>query len=855
MKHNIPHIPRKYPGRWLTVIVMTMTFMLSSITAYADRLTAVRTYDTSAISLGTKTAPDGSQFQTIEWKDMQATAETGKPELPVEYFRLLVPVGSTNFRASITSVNGAYPLPLDSRIIPVQIPQKSDGSPMPQFVYPDVEIYSQIYIPEAFVVDDGFIDGCNHIVTVAVCPIAYNDGEMTASAYGEVHISLDYDLCGEDRILGSKPIFPPVASRYVKVDDLVANKADVARFAPRKAASVENGDYTDWYYIIVPESLKEAVNDLVVWKRQKGYTVVVKVVEDILADPEYAVNASAGRVDEASSLRAYLQDEFAANGAFFCFLIGNSRTSMPIRKATWKETKRVNYEDGTYEYVEETFAKYKTNNGYYALPTDAYFSDLTQHWELRQEFEGSIFTVPSSELSYNPDIYIGRLLCSTPEEISNYLEKLLIYESNPGYGDNGYLDQALFFESADNIKGNTRELRPLLANTFNIEFLEDTGFASFPTGKDVIDSMSVSGFSSWHGHGMPYSVYCTAEYHNDADNTHKAGHAITSMDFLNTNSYLFDEIHIPAWISWEDGNGIDKLSNFSKPSVAYSISCTNTPFDRIKMGKWDYDSTYNLGEAFTIATKAGGVAFLGNTRVGYISTSPKIEVLFLKNILKHNKIGISEAISKTSNVSKFLSCSHNLVGDPEFEMWLGKPEDTDVRITFGTNSLNINNPSQNKLIMSISDGTGNFEKKIFSSSTGSFVSTMVGGDFALSAWRSGMLPIISYYGQNNTLTGVRKSFIVRDAVLGNSQIDFTPRKFNVGLDASLSIRAIDSITSTELFEVDNGGTVELKCDREIELKGSTVKNGGELTAEGKTVRLGPGFKIEKGGKLIIKANK
>ncbi len=851
MKHNIPHIPRKYPGRWLTVIVMTMIFMLSSLTGYADRLTAVRTYDTSAISLGTKTAPDGSQFQTIEWKDMQTTAETGKPELPVEYFRLLVPVGSTNFRAYITSVNGAYPLSLDSRVIPVQIPQKSDGSPLPQFVYPEAEIYSQTYIPEAWVVDDGFIDGCNHIVTVGVCPIAYNDGELTASAYGEVHISLDYDLCGEDKIAGSKPIFPPVASRYVKVDDLVANKADVARFAPRKAASVENGDYTDWYYIIVPESLKEAVNDLVVWKRQKGYTVVVKVVEDILADPEYAVNASAGRVDEAASLRAYLQDEFAANGAFFCFLIGNSRTSMPIRKAS------CGHEDKSTE--AQIFKK--ENNGRYVIPTDIYFSDLTQNWNLKQEFGRTIFTTSISELAYNPDIYIGRLLCSTAEEVSNYLEKLLIYESNPGYGDNEYLDQALFFESADNIKGNTRELRPLLENTFNIEFLEDTGFALFPTGKDVIDRMSVSGFSSWHGHGSPYSVFCTDEYHNKEKDIHRARHAITSMDFLNTNSYLFDEIHIPAWISWEDGNGIDKLRNLSKPSVAYSMSCENTPFDLLRFyvgesyGTWEFDSTYNLGEAFTVATRCGGVAFLGNTRYGKIWYSPELEAIFLKLILKNNKIGISEALSKSLYKYDYLFCSHNLIGEPEFEMWLGKPEGTDVNFTLGTNSLDFTNPSQNKLIVSISDGIGNFEKKMFFSSTGSFASTMTGGDFALSAWRSGMLPIISYYGQNNTLTGIRKSFIVRDAILGNSQADFTPKKFSVGLDASLSIRAIDSITSTKLFEVDNGGTVELKCDREIEMKGSTIKNGGELTIEGKTVRLKSGFKVEKGGKLVIKANK
>ena len=136
-----------------------------------------------------------------------------------------------------------------------------------------------------------------------------------------------------------------------------------------------------------------------------------------------------------------------------------------------------------------------------------------------------------------------------------------------------------------------------------------------------------------------------------------------------------------------------------------------------------------------------------------------------------------------------------------------------------------------------------------------FASELTNGDFAISAWETGKLPIINYFGQNATLAGVKKSYIVRDAILGSSWEDTVTSKFKVALQAVLSVRAIDSITSTELFEVEDGGTAELKCDKHVNLEGSTVKSGGTLTVEGETVTLGPGFKVEKGGSLIVKTNK
>ena len=106
----------------------------------------------------------------------------------------------------------------------------------------------------------------------------------------------------------------------------MVNTANVAHLRPGASPMPDQGEHSRRYYIIVPDNLKDAVDDLAVRKRQKGYSVVVKTIEDICATPRYVVGGHCSYrngqteelVDSAASLRAYLHDEFEDNGAFFC---------------------------------------------------------------------------------------------------------------------------------------------------------------------------------------------------------------------------------------------------------------------------------------------------------------------------------------------------------------------------------------------------------------------------------------------------------------------------------------------------------------------------------------------------------
>lgn len=851
--------------RGTTVMLSALLLLAAASAAYAGQVTVTRTYDTSAITLGTETAPDGTQFQSIGWPGLDCNAETGAPQLPVEYIRLMVPVYSNNFRVTLQSATGAYQLPLQSKVIAGQIPQATDGSPAPEFTYPDGEAYTAAGA-NARVVSHGYIDGCNHLVTVAVCPVAY-DGATGATAYGSVTVRLDYDECTEAGLEGSRPLFPPHASPYVDVAGMVANTPDVARFRAARLPDATKGEYADWYYIIVPENLEQAVADLALWKRQKGYNVVVKTIESIVATPKYAVgalnpvygvNPTDTIVDSAESLRIYLKDEYESHGAFFCLLVGDWRTSMPIRKVL---ASPIHY-DG------------KSTNSEYLIPTDNYFSDLTSDYKLSKKHECGISTISLSN-TYHPSIYVGRLLCSTWEEIQNYTDKILLYESNPGKGDNEYLSKAFFFEQHDvaqdengvllldddgsekwgsTLINNSWPIRRKIQTFLDTLLYQDQRYidkdARFPSGSEVVREIGKHGFSSWHGHGSGYSVGATFRYH----------YVFSSHDI---NSRLIGGYIVP-----EESNTMEDLKNKDYPGVVYSISCVNAPFDDVFI-YGIHHTELNLASKYTTSRTGGGVAFLGNTREGwffkcekqylykkYTGPSTELEGLFIDAIQLNQKTGVAETNSKANfnafgYLDNFVLAEHHLIGEPEFEMWLGKPKYLDWNSLKAYSTEWFPKTEAIGSTWTIWDGENNCFSYKCHGRTPIVTPELLSNDHLISVWKPGYLPLVHYNGINSSINGKSKKFIVRSATLGKSIDGSSSSKFSVGNEGRLSVRALDSITASEKFEVESGGSVNLDCDQKVELTGSTVRSGGKMSVEAENVTLGPGFRVEAGGTLKI----
>lgn len=223
---------------------------------------------------------------------------------------------------------------------------------------------------------------------------------------------------------------------FVDIANLVVNPS------PAKAVDdssmgdfgiIEIGNRLLSYYIISERSLLPALEDLATWKTQKGYRVVKKAIEDVYEDSRYKVGID-DIVDEAASLRKYLQDEYDSHGTFFCLLVGDHRTRIPIRKIFDSRYEKPYYDPCGDDYI----------------PTDNYFSDLSKdQWKVSKDFNGMFVCDYMNQDKFEPYIYLGRLLCHTEEEIHNYTRKLILYETNPGRGQTDYLENSMIFVQFD----------------------------------------------------------------------------------------------------------------------------------------------------------------------------------------------------------------------------------------------------------------------------------------------------------------------------------------------------------------------------------------------------------------------
>ena len=842
--------------RWL---LAALAVLLTSGGISAATETATRLYDSTLLTKTVRTV-DGVQYTHLSWLGLDATRMPGAPEMPVEYIRFIVPVYTNNFRVTVTA-GGLSRQTLAAPVFPSQEPVPTSYEGPVEFTAPNPQYYSATQPIRAEYVEDGFVDGCNHIVTVAVYPASYDDASRSVTTASTVNVTLEYDSCTAAE-LESTPIFPPRASKYLDLKSMVVNGERTMNrlYAPREKASPDAPEY---YYIITPRNLEEAFQDLAIWKRQKGYNVIVKCIEDICADPRYEVGATYywdGKtpqevLDSAMSLRCYLKDEFEQNGHFFCLLAGDWRTSMPIRKATTDES--------------------CTDNGNSSIPTDIYFSNFADEMPLIRRKKMTIYSIDLNKTSFTPSIAVGRLLCATPDEVENNFYKLRMYEANPGYGDNEYLSKGVFFEGcgidwdkgntvhAHCIQGNSKRLRPefqfldsitLYQDYFHITkgnksldpfayCSEDTLFG--PTALEVMRSIEISGFSSWHAHGTPYGIACGIY-----------GNVIYSHD-----SRIGMKPYEAPYYNNYPKSGLNNVNNYGKPGFVYSMSCDNAPFDVLTWSEgvsseFRFDDT-NLGRAWTVDGRNGGPAAIMNTRKGYFyhdssGLSEEIEYNWIRSIKSVHKIGESfrKAVEDYQYGDKRVLASVNLIGDPEFKMWLGKPSEFSFNLVPSETGISVSGEVPDSV--SLITYNGNNSRTVRGKAqSGTIIGGFNDGEFCLSLWKSNCLPVITLYGQSGTLK-IPQKYIVRNALIGRSSSMIpTTQIYTVTNGGKLKVEAIDNISTFAGFIIESGGEVILKCDRDVDLNGVIVKKGGKLTVIARNVTMGKDFKVEPGGEFKI----
>lgn len=807
----------KTSGRiWFGLIAVVM-----SVIPTAGIAVIRHTVDVSniAITVTQDTIGDNGVYSHIKHRDLNNTGNPGEPSLPVMYLTFSVPYDAYNISVSTMGM-GAGTITLQSPVYPAQEPRTTGDTTTVEFTMPDSTIYNGTgYFPKtlAEIVDEGFLDGDNHLVTIAFYPIRYNVEKNTLLAYSSAIFTLSYTSGEGTDSLAIKPIL-----RYTDtgrddaiklVKSMVVNTEQVESFLAPLAIKPLDSDTTSGYEycIVTSRELAPAFRRLVALKRQKGYNAGIVCMEDILANPKFQNGDEVSGInDDAGKLRAYLSYAWKNHGTKYV-LLGGKPPHVPIR-----------------------YGKSTT-----LMPTDLYFSDFNGNWDRNND---GIYGETGS-VDYSPEVYIGRLLCKNGEEINNYIDKLLIYELNPGNGDYSYLQRGFYAQSEDMLKNHQADTLASHATFFcpNYTILNESG-TSYPTGAEVIAEMNANkpAFISIQAHGSPVGV--TANHFNGCYN-------VTALD-------IYDEI-AEYGITTEFGNGLDCLINKYYPSVQYSISCTTMPYD-VYTDNWNhtYDINLNFGESFTLGKDYGGVAYLGNTRHGYVSGSMSLECKFLKYLKEGNyNIGIAEAFSKIEYSSHHLRLTHNLLGDPEFEIW------TDIPVKYGDAEIDIQRignsiaVSENivdscKIVVCTPDG-GIYQKTTGVSGWHNF--SGASPNSMLMIYHHNMIPYIApliVQDQTYTKSQYLLATSVRMGRYVNEYNAYGNVEFSAGVD--FVIDASEDVYLGTGVIVNDGAIVTIKSAGTVTLDGVIVKSGGSLTIEAAETTITNTFEAQDGAMFEVK---
>ena len=781
--------------RWL--VAALLLFALPAVAQVRDTLdfsVSERTFETVTV--------DGEAFNLYSYPDCDHIDQTGAPMLPVKYIRLSVPYNAKDI--TVTGAGSYTQSTAGRRIYPAPVPIPTDGSVTED---PALVIDSAIYMANAYwpahpaeLVGEGFLMGEHHIVTVAVYPMLYNPVAARVRNYSRVRLTVSYTLGGTpaNMLVRYDPELRQQARQEAMA--LVDNPGQVeAHAVPSSAVQhmmQQNPDTASWpvpgyeYMVVTTRELAPAFKRLIALKQQKGYRAGVVCVEDIVNDPLVQegdscilADGTPGFInDDAGKIRQYLKESYHY-GTKYVLFGGKATSGLPFR-----------YIDG----------KFGHNNSDF-VPSDTYFSDLSTNWKVRND---TVIEFQSLEDPFLPHLFIGRILPINSSETENFINKVFRYELNPGDGSSSYLKSALFTQCdwlQDRSYANlaAEQMFPLFPDSVIVEEWNN----HYPTGGDVIRMINSHrfGYINFHCHGSPVGLMVNAL--PIGHNMNNWGGDCQPFGILAMSEYV-------AYDRNDTNNHLDEIENKSFPFVFYSIACTAMPYDKPNI----HCTSYNVGESLTLLKDRGGVAYLGNTRDGH-PFSFEIEKAFQKYIKDGNyKIGVAEAFSKTTPIpinnyyDKLTGVhdklSHNLMGDPELEIWTNEPSKfQNINISRTNNSISIDGFEAGKTIVAFNDG---LKQMMATASNGIFTIANVNPNSTIMVYSHNYLPYIApLYLQNERV--VRSQYVIANDVYAGRNVD--PNR-----------------TAGDL-------TIAKGSEYEIETKGQVV--------------LGPGFMVEKGALFSV----
>lgn len=735
--------------------------------ALGESVTQKIHFSYSELRIDTITGEDSCVYNLLSYEDLDRDGELGSPALPIHYVSVPIPYLAENISLNVER-NGVISDQLTNKLYPIQEEMPTQiNNYHTSFVPCDSIIYNSSYpypIQTAHIVAVPCIRNDLRFVRVAISPIQYYSKYNIIEFAEDVNITIEYTI--------------PIVQQNLQT-------------SKTRDSQIDNIGIPFYEYcIITSNALKDSFERLVAWRRQNGLNAGIVCKEDILNNAYIIGDTVSSIYDDAGKIRQYLQ--YAYNSGMTKYvLFGGNVQILPIRYGTGKDNCWTVKEGNDYK-----------------IPSDFYFSELTSNWKTDND---SYYGEPGDSLNYGGQLYVGRILCTTPIDVENYTNKLIRYELCPGNGETSYLTK-VFFQQSDEMQiyREAQIVANALAGNFTTKTIiqEVPGPRSSetdsPKGKDIIDSMKTHyGYVNWYGHGQPYAIAVKTNSIQYEDGLYHFDEPCYIISVANAESYVSEIVH-------EEGNSLTCLENKDFPMFAYSISCKITPFDLYH----SISEIPNMGQSFTLGKDYGGPVLVGNTRNGWTRSSHLYHKMF-NNYIINEPVGKSllharASFCSTEDKPHYLAHSSNLIGCPYIRLWTDIPSLFSASLSYNAyNYILSANSSISDAEIGIRDITQvdeTMDTLSFNPSQGAKNLTNVENSLITLTGKNCLPQIMPLTIQNDTLQGTHYA-IVKDVICG--------KDVRVGTQGKV------------IFDEESDYTFETRGTFKL-TKGVTIKQGAQL---------------------------
>jgi len=575
----------------------------------------------------------------------------GAPRLPAYFLRVVVPENARFESVTVTGIRTRIP---PGRFELEFIRPACSGHQETPPSGPDPKIYlsAKPYPPDKVeFLRSGELRG-HTLLFFRVNPVQYIPAEGKLLFHNRITFRIDTSTGAEPestgKPLGKAELFTRMLRRSLENPDELDRQ-------PPKTRSLD--DRID-YLIICSEDFQNEFQRLADWKKKKGVPAGIVTTESIRAGYQ-------GR-DMQEKIKRCIIDHVNNYDTVYVFLGGEVDT-IPTRKC---------------------YGETDTGGMEFAIPTDLYYAGLDKiDWNPDGYMPCNLIEPDGDTVDMEPDVFVGRYPCTTPEEAQAYVDKILAYErESPATGFCGeILLSGLSFRGFFDDNGEYHE------DPYQEGWLSDAEVWSNRLYDDCIGpywSPSVTRL-----YDTTPGLLLTAEVL--AEELEK-GYGIVNMDTHGLENAWFMETTTRYY-----NRDASAQSNLGEYSIIYTTAChTNELMHRMT----------SLGEAFLQNPGGGAVAYIGSSKEawgepGSYEGGPSAVYgrTFYEKLLAEDIYHLGELFAEHKwqhadlctayNKYRWLQFSINLLGDPELPIWTADPREMTVihpfRVAVGSRTIHI----------------------------------------------------------------------------------------------------------------------------------------------------------------------